>query len=444
MKPEPHLAASDPERERVVPNAALAVAQVVVTGITLFVLYRFLLSELGVEALGVWSLVIAATSLANVSNMGLAGGTVRFVSKYLARGDAIAAGTAAETAILSIAGVMGLAALALWPAGRWVVGLVVSPGWTQVAFDLLPFTLMALWLQSVGSTIHSGLDGCHRAGTRAIISTVTQPLVLLFGVLLVPRLGLKGIAVAQMLQYCVWVILGWVFLRRYLPSLRYLPRRWSRGSFMEMWRYGLSFQAITILTILADPLAKAFLSHFGGLSALGYFEMANRLVLQVRSFLVAANQVLVPYYSKVTESSRGALRTTYQTNLGVVTLVGGPAFGTPRRAATAHFVAVDRACGAAVPAFCRLVVRCVVREYSRVAGVFRESGRRLDFAQRGRTYSSNSRHDRLWGGRGCALGCHGERGSICLRTGRWVGSDPRSVPPGRDCPAFGYLLGTAV
>lgn len=53
-----------------------------------------------IEALGVWSLVVAATSLAQVSKRGFAGGIVRLVSKYVAREDAYYFTLAIETAPL--------------------------------------------------------------------------------------------------------------------------------------------------------------------------------------------------------------------------------------------------------------------------------------------------------------------------------------------------------
>ena len=303
------------------PNAVFAVVQVVVTSVTLFFLYRFLLATLGVDALGVWSLVAAATSLAGVSSLGLPGGTVHFVSKYLARGDATKAGAAAETATLSTAIAMTVAALVFWPLSSWLLGLLVPPDWVEQARQLLPFTLAALWLSSVGGAIYAGLDGCHRITVRSVATIVTQPLVLVLSLWAVPHMGLAGLAAAQLVQYSVWLALGWVLLRRYLPSISRIPRKWARPMFLEMWRYGVNFQAISIVAMLLDPLSKALVSHFGGLASVGYFELANRLVVQVRAVLVAANQVLVPYYSKVAEASRTGIRGLYESNLGAMFLL---------------------------------------------------------------------------------------------------------------------------
>jgi Na+-driven multidrug efflux pump len=145
---------NDPEKKRLLPNAAFAVLQVVVTSATLFLLYRLLLSSHGIEALGVWSTVVAATSLTTVSNLGLAGGTVRFVSKYLAHNDAVSAAQAVETSALSIAVVMGFAAILVWPASEWLLGFIIPPAWSGAAYELVPYTLAALWLNCIGGAIY--------------------------------------------------------------------------------------------------------------------------------------------------------------------------------------------------------------------------------------------------------------------------------------------------
>jgi O-antigen/teichoic acid export membrane protein len=316
------ISVMDTEKKRLFPNASFAVLQVLVTSATLFVLYRYLLSTQGVDALGVWSLVVAATSLASVSNLGLAGGTVRFVSKYLAHRDERSAAEAVETATLSVAVVMGVTVLIIWPASGWLLSLVVPHKWLGVAHALLPYTLTALWLNSTGGAIHSGLDGCHRADRRSLATMLAQPLLLLLTVSIVPSVGLLGLAYAQVLQYLFWATLGWFLLRKELPALSLFPSRWSRKLFREMWRYGLNFQIIAILGMLAEPVLKGLISHFGTLGAVGYYEMANRLIGQVRSLLVSANQVFIPYYSKMKETAYDEIAGLYQENLSTIVLIG--------------------------------------------------------------------------------------------------------------------------
>jgi hypothetical protein len=48
-----------------------------------------------------------------------------------------------------------------------------------------------------------------------------------------------------------------------------------------------NIQAITISQMLYDPITKGLLVKFGGLDLAGYYEMANRLVVQLRGFIVS-------------------------------------------------------------------------------------------------------------------------------------------------------------
>lgn len=314
--------------KRLLPNALIAVLQTVVTAAMLFFLYRYLISILSIEALGVWSLIAAASSLANVSNLGLSGGAVRFVSKYLAWGDADGATRAIETAALSVAAIVGLAILLIWPLSYWLLGVVMEGEWVRVARELLPFMLGALWLNNVGAVLYSGLEGCHRSDLRSLATIATSPVLLILAVWLVPTMGLTGLVWAQSIQYLLWIVAGWILLKRQLPLLPWIRWRWSRLHFSEMWRYGLNFQVISVMTLLSEPVAKGLMSHFGDLASVGYFEMANRLVAQVRGLLVSANQVFVPYYSKLSETSRYAVRAIYVKNVQAIFLISASVFAS--------------------------------------------------------------------------------------------------------------------
>ena len=130
-------------------NAAVAVAQVVVTGVTLFLLYRYILDELGIKQMGVWSVVMATASASRLAQLGLSGGVVRYVAKYLARSDVARAGRIVQTAAISTAVfVAGLAILA-YPAFCWLLRFVVPIHEIDQALGLLPFALISLWLTSV-------------------------------------------------------------------------------------------------------------------------------------------------------------------------------------------------------------------------------------------------------------------------------------------------------
>ena len=95
-------------KRKIIVNAIMAIVQVVAVGIILFVLYKFLLKTIGIEDLGIWSVVLATTSVAGIGNFGLSGSVVKFVAKYVARGKGEAV-AALEPAVVSLAALLVLA-----------------------------------------------------------------------------------------------------------------------------------------------------------------------------------------------------------------------------------------------------------------------------------------------------------------------------------------------
>src|SRR3984885_6323034 len=74
-------------RGRTLRNAGSSLVQLLVSTISLFVLYRVVLGIFGPREFGIWSLVVAATSVVGLSNMGLTGSITKHVADSQAAGD---------------------------------------------------------------------------------------------------------------------------------------------------------------------------------------------------------------------------------------------------------------------------------------------------------------------------------------------------------------------
>ena len=57
----------------------------------------------------------------------------------------------------------------------------------------------------------------------------------------------------------------------------------------KVFKYGMNFQAIGLAQMLYDPITKSILSKYGSLDFVAIFEMASKLVIQVRSISAATN-----------------------------------------------------------------------------------------------------------------------------------------------------------
>ncbi len=296
---------------RLLSNAGLSVLQVLVSGVLLFLVYRHLLKQLGAEQLGLWSVLLASTSVARLSDLGLTSGVVKFVARYRARQDEASASEVVQTTATSIAIGMGLVLLALYPLLLRVLDWTIPVATVAQAKSILPWAILALWLSSVAGVFQAALDGCQQAGARNILTMAGNLLFFACVLLFVPPFGLEALAYSQVAQSLLLLVSNWVLLRFFLKRLPLVPWRWSKVRFKEMFSYSLNFQLAMAAIMLCDPVTKLLMSRFGGLGAAAYYEMATQLVVRARSLLVSANQVLVPVVAELHESAPERLRETY-------------------------------------------------------------------------------------------------------------------------------------
>lgn len=299
-------------------NAFMSVVQIIVNGIILFFLYRFLLKSLGPEQLGIWSLVLATTSVTNVANFGLSGSVVRFVAKYLARKENENASKVIQTASISIAIFIGLALLIAYPVIRKILRIVVVPERLPSALLILPFSLLSLLFNSITGVFQSGLDGAQKIYLRNLLSMSSTFLYFVLCLIFVPLYRLKGAAYSQVLQSGLILFGSWLILKKVISELPLIPTKWDKSIFKEIIGYGVNFQLITVTGMFAEPLTKILLSKFGNLSMVGYYEMANKMIQQFRALIVSVNQVLVPAIADLQEKDNKKIKLLYITNYNLL------------------------------------------------------------------------------------------------------------------------------
>ena len=119
----------------------MSVAQVLVLGAVLLLLYRFLIRAIGTEQLGIWSVALATGSVTNIAGLGLSGSVVKFVAKYMARGNERAAAEVTQTAALSIGLAIGIVAMAIYPLIRWALTIIIPENHLNLAVSILAYGL---------------------------------------------------------------------------------------------------------------------------------------------------------------------------------------------------------------------------------------------------------------------------------------------------------------
>ncbi|MDX2040428.1 MAG: lipopolysaccharide biosynthesis protein [Acidobacteriota bacterium] len=311
---------------RLLLNAGMSVVQVIALSVLLWLLYRFLLHTVGVELLGVWSLTLAAAVAARAGDLGFSASVVKYVAAHLAREDETRAAQTVETAALSAGALTALISIVAFPLLRWGLAKLLTGDALAAAESLLPYALGYLCLSSVAGVFQSALDGCQQISIRSLLVIAGETVHLALCYWLVNRHGLLGLAYARLAQTAIFLTVSWVVLKRFLPGLGWLPIRWRLAAFREMMVYGLNAQIVWLVSLLHDPLTKSLLVSFGGTALVGYYEMASRLVSQLRTAIIAANQSLVPVIAGSYESQPDATARFYRESYRLLFFFGVPLF----------------------------------------------------------------------------------------------------------------------
>ena len=312
------------QKRQVLRNAVMSIFQIIGQSILLFILYRFLLDHIGIKALGIWSVVMATTSVAQIANMGLSASVLRFVAKYLALNKEEEVSCLIQTAVISLASIYGLILFAIFFFSDGILGLIVPAASLRDALSIFPFALASLWISVISSVYQAGLDGYQRIDLRNMFNLACSLLYLLLCIILVPTYGLKGVAYSQVTQAFASLVCGWFLLKRYVANLPLIPLIWNRKLFREMASYGGNLQVISVSVILYDPITKGLLTKFGGLAMTGFFEMASRMIYQLRAILGSANQVLVPSIAELKEREPGNIQKIYKDSYRLIVYLSVP------------------------------------------------------------------------------------------------------------------------
>ncbi|MDI1254741.1 MAG: oligosaccharide flippase family protein [Flavobacterium sp.] len=306
------------KNSRLVINSLSAVGQVIAVGITYLVLYRYLKDTIGIELLGVWSLIIATTSVALIANFGISTSIIKFVATYHTRGDLESLKKLIFTSSVFIIVTYTIISLLILVFGNFILPYVIEKKYVAVAQEILPYSLISLIINALGGVISSCLDGIQKNYIKSYILSFSALILLVLSMLLTKDYGLKGLVFAQIFQGILVLLISVFFIARSVPGIFTLKWNWSKTLFKEIIDYGLKMQALSIMQMSFEPITKVMLSKFGGVAMVGYYEMANRLVSQFRSLIVSANQVVIPIVAEAKENNTGYIKSLYLKTFSIV------------------------------------------------------------------------------------------------------------------------------
>jgi O-antigen/teichoic acid export membrane protein len=281
--------------KRLLRNAVASLLQVVFSAGALLLMYRLLTQHLTISQIGLWSLILGSTAITRLAEFGLGAGVLRFVAGDIGAGRRAFAARTVAMATASIGGLISVAVIAAYPVILPLVLRAAPPELHEAAHKLLVCALCSVVLGSVGNVFLSAIDGCQRMDVRAGLQLCGNLVQLVTTFLILPRGGLAALGYVQIAQAGFLLVAGAAIMFTLIgcPLGAYIGV--DRKRFWQLVSYGGSLQVAAIAQLLFEPLTKILLTTFGGLALTGYFDVANRMILQLRAIIIAAYTAMVPY-----------------------------------------------------------------------------------------------------------------------------------------------------
>lgn len=276
-----------------------------------FFVYKYIIRNLGMAALGVWALAISFTSLTSVGSSGFANSAVKFVSKYAFHKDFAKISKVVSTIALTVFGFAFLLVVLVRVLLAYNYSLILSPGEYAALAKILNIVFTSFIITSLARVFLSSLDGLNLIYLRSRIGVSSKIVYAISNIILVPIYGLVGLALAQLILGVTMLVLAVTVVMKKTDIKIISKRPFDREVFREIFSYGAYFQLTSILQILSDPLTRFYLKSMGGLYAVGLFEVIYKLFFQFRQLIVVVMNTQVPIVAHKFEFDRSSVKKIY-------------------------------------------------------------------------------------------------------------------------------------
>jgi O-antigen/teichoic acid export membrane protein len=287
-------------------NAALSMMQALVVMACVFLSYRVLIAQEGIAALGLWSLLMVFAGVVGTFDISGVSALARFVARHDVEFPQFERAALLHTVLLTGMAINSAMLAVLILLTPWALPLLVDPTEFGEARTLVIWAAALMLINPLALGITTSIDGLMRADIRAILVSLAAVAGLIVSWLAIPQIGIAGLPLGLLIQQGIVIAGGWVVLRRTIARLGWLPWRWEATIFRATTSYALRLNFVGALGLLLEPLARYCINSAGGTTALGLYELAARLAIQLRSLVISASMPLVPVFAASAEANSPA------------------------------------------------------------------------------------------------------------------------------------------
>lgn len=269
--------------------------------------YPLYLHYLGLNGLGLWSVLSILLTFLQLTSCGLAPAVTKLVAERLAAGDRVRVMSCVSTAAWStlVFATFGFCVLCL-TRDSVIELLNLEPEAAIFARKLVPYTagisVYALFVQVIAAVV-PGTGRIDQSNIRDLVCRVLS-LAVSIG-MLAAGMGLVGMLIGSLSYHIAVHITSYRLIRNRLgPGIHSLF--WSRSDFVVLMKLGGGIAGSSLLGFLLQPLVKIVLSRYVNVSSVTIFEICHNSAMQLRGVIEAAVRAIMPEVSRLSALDRTA------------------------------------------------------------------------------------------------------------------------------------------
>jgi O-antigen/teichoic acid export membrane protein len=310
-------------------NAVVNLVSRVATALLWIVATPFVLSRLGAERFGIWSLFFAFYAYLTALDLGVGSTMMRFVAAQRPSSDRQALSRTVRAGVWVALG-LGLI---------WAVVVELTRGWIARAFHVpaavMSEALDALAIFGIGvlvvfptQAVVASLQGFERIDLSNLCVTLGVVVHVVFlCVGLSAGAGLRGAALAGVVGQAVAGLLAAILLRRQLTAVP-AGGRGSGPVWRDMLHYSAALQLLWVLIMLQNQSGKIVLGLLGNLTMVADYELAFRVAFAVFTVPLLIRDPVIPTVSRIWEGEgQAAVKSLFVSTSRWVYMVSVIAFG---------------------------------------------------------------------------------------------------------------------
>lgn len=274
-------------------------------GIVLSIIsYPIYLHFLGAGLYGLWIILSVVISFSAIGGLGIDDAIVKYVAQEYGKNNKENILKYISTSInfLIICGILIIAVLiSIIDVIRGFLNLGIQ--YSELFYAIFPFIVILSVFIFIVNLINSVLKGLGRFDQASYFLLSGRIIAVSIAiVLLTSGYSIWSLYWGQLLSFIYVLIISAIFIHREIGAF-YNPWKFDAKSLWILIKFGGMLTVSKVISMLLVPFVKIVIVRYIGLSDVAYFEIAHKIVLQIRSLFERGISAIMPEISRLTTAA---------------------------------------------------------------------------------------------------------------------------------------------